>query len=167
MTASGAGPAWWLALGVLPFAWPSRRPASLVAGAAVVAFGAYSAQGATFSPYNRIDLAAEPHGIRLEVRAHGGSVEKLFHVSPGADVGALRVRVEGGEALAVNEGGGLDVETERGVVGFTAPVAYQPSEEGREAVEVAYAIVDRVADIGIGHVVTNTYVHQNAPDKCS
>lgn len=65
--ATGAGPALWLALGVLPFAWLSRRPLSLVAGAAVIALGAYSAQGATFSPYNRIDLRPSPHGTRMEV----------------------------------------------------------------------------------------------------
>ena len=67
VTATGAGPALWLALGVAPFAWLSRRPLSLVAGAAVIALGAYSAQGATFSPYNRIDLAPMPQGTRMEV----------------------------------------------------------------------------------------------------
>jgi SAM-dependent methyltransferase len=67
VTATGAGPALWLALGVLPFAWLSRRPLSLGAGAAVIALGAYSVQGATFSPYNRIDLKPHPLGISMEV----------------------------------------------------------------------------------------------------
>lgn len=67
VTATGVGPAYWLTLGVLPFVWLSRRPLSLVSGAAVIALGAYSAQDAVFSPYNRIDLVSEPHAIRLEV----------------------------------------------------------------------------------------------------
>jgi SAM-dependent methyltransferase len=67
VTATGAGPALWLALGVLPFAWLSRRPLSLGAGVLVIGLGAYSVQGATFSPYNRIDLATVPHGIRMDV----------------------------------------------------------------------------------------------------
>ncbi len=67
VTATGAGPAVWLTLGVIPFAWLSRRPLSIASGAAVIALGAYSVQGAAFSPYNRIDLAPEPHAIRLEV----------------------------------------------------------------------------------------------------
>jgi SAM-dependent methyltransferase len=67
MTATGAGPAWWLTLGVLPFAWLSFRPLAFVSGAAVIALGGLSARDATFSPYNRIDLVAEPNSIRLEV----------------------------------------------------------------------------------------------------
>ena len=67
VTATGAGPAFWLALGVLPFAWLSRKPLSLASGAAVIALGAYSAQDATFSPYNRIDLDSDAYGIQLAV----------------------------------------------------------------------------------------------------
>jgi SAM-dependent methyltransferase len=66
-TAASAGPVLWLALGVLPFAWLSRRPLSLLAGLAVLALASHSAAGALFSPYNRIDLRAAPHGLRVEV----------------------------------------------------------------------------------------------------
>jgi SAM-dependent methyltransferase len=67
VTATGAGPAVWLTLGVAPFAWLSRRLSSLVAAAAVVAMGALSAGGAVFSPYNRIELQRGEFRIRLEV----------------------------------------------------------------------------------------------------
>jgi SAM-dependent methyltransferase len=66
-TAAGSGPAVWLALGVAPFAWLSRRALPCLAGLAVLALGAYSERGATFSPYNRIDLFREPDSLRLEV----------------------------------------------------------------------------------------------------
>lgn len=66
-TATGAGPAVWLALAALPFAWLSRRPRSLVAAAVVISMGAFSAGRAVFSPYNRIDLKSHDLGIWLEV----------------------------------------------------------------------------------------------------
>ncbi|MBI5641214.1 MAG: hypothetical protein HZA17_12400 [Nitrospirae bacterium] len=67
VTAMGYGPWAWLALAVVPFAWLSRRPSSLVAGVAVLFVAAYSAGGAYFSPYNRIDLRFEPDSIGLDV----------------------------------------------------------------------------------------------------
>lgn len=68
VSATGAGPAVWLALGVAPFMWLSRRPLTLGAGVLVIACGALSVRGAVFSPYNRIDIAQERDGAyRLEV----------------------------------------------------------------------------------------------------
>ncbi|HKB58094.1 MAG TPA: methyltransferase domain-containing protein [Lacunisphaera sp.] len=62
-----AGPAVWLALGVLPFAWLVRRWwATLLAGA-IAGLGWFSGQGAIFSPYNRIVLLSDPLTLRLEV----------------------------------------------------------------------------------------------------
>lgn len=58
MTATGAPPPVWLAIGGLPFLWLSRRPASWAGLLAAVALGQYSVQGAVFSPYNRIDVHA-------------------------------------------------------------------------------------------------------------
>jgi spermine/spermidine synthase len=66
-TATGAGPAAWLALAVLPFAWLSRRWSSLVAAAVVISMGAFSTGRAVFSPYNRIDMLGSDLGIWLEV----------------------------------------------------------------------------------------------------
>ena len=51
-----AGPALWLALGLVPFVWLSRRPVAVVAAVLVVGLGQYSARNAVFSPYNRIEL---------------------------------------------------------------------------------------------------------------
>jgi SAM-dependent methyltransferase len=67
VAATGAGPAAWLALGVAPFAWLSRRPLSIAAGAAVVLCGALSVRGAVFSPYNRIDLVTGSGDLRVDV----------------------------------------------------------------------------------------------------
>ncbi len=51
-----AGPAWWLALGLAPFVWLSRRAVGAGAAVLVVLLGQYSAKDAVFSPYNRIEL---------------------------------------------------------------------------------------------------------------
>jgi SAM-dependent methyltransferase len=122
VSATGAGPAVWLALGVAPFAWLSRRPLTLAAGALVIACGALSVRGAVFSPYNRIDIAPEPGGgYRLEVNRdfhqfiHDLSDERL---RSGGNPAALRLRPTydlpfsvnpaRGSALVVGAGTGND-----------------------------------------------------------
>jgi hypothetical protein len=62
-----AGPAVWLALGVIPFAWLLRTRFALLAGAGIIGLGLFSARGAYFSPYNRIILVQDPLSLRLEV----------------------------------------------------------------------------------------------------
>ncbi len=67
VTAAGAPPPVWLALGALPFAWLSRRAASVLGLAAAVAFGQLSVKGAVFSPYNRIDLYQDGERLTIDV----------------------------------------------------------------------------------------------------
>jgi hypothetical protein len=67
VTATGAGPVAWLALGVLPFAWLSRHPVALGAAVVILVLAGYGAGQAVFSPYNQIDLHLEPEGLRLDV----------------------------------------------------------------------------------------------------
>ena len=49
-----------------------------------------------------IDLGEVFEGIKLKLRAYGGSVEKLDYVSPGKDPQEIRIRVKGAESLKVN-----------------------------------------------------------------
>jgi SAM-dependent methyltransferase len=127
VTATGAGPAWWLVLGVLPFVWLSRRPVSFGAGVLVIALGAYSGQGATFSPYNRIDLVSDPDGIRMDVNRdfHQSMYdlsERAIAASP--DPAATRhlrrcyelpfvINERRGSALVVGAGTGNDAQAAR------------------------------------------------------
>jgi SAM-dependent methyltransferase len=62
-----AGPAVWLAWGVGPFVWLSRRWWVVPVAGAIIWLGYFSGQGATFSPYNRIVLIADPLFLQLEV----------------------------------------------------------------------------------------------------
>jgi SAM-dependent methyltransferase len=59
ISATGATPWQWMALGALPILWFSRSPLSLLSALAVIALAGYSGLGAFFSPYNRIDIAAQ------------------------------------------------------------------------------------------------------------
>ena len=67
MAWAGAGPAWWLALGALPFVWLSRSWWLAAVAAAIVALGFYSGRDAVFSPYNRIVMARDRLVLVLEV----------------------------------------------------------------------------------------------------
>src|SRR5438876_960683 len=77
-------------------------------------------------------------GIRLDLRAHGKNIEKLFTVAPGGDPSRIRVRVSGGRLLRVNAGRALVVETGSGEVTFTPPIAFQKRGGVEHPVRVAY-----------------------------
>jgi len=51
-----APPPVWLALGILPLVWFHRDVLTIAAAAIAIAAAGYSIRGATYSPYNRIDL---------------------------------------------------------------------------------------------------------------
>jgi len=67
LTFSSLSPPTWFLLGGLPLLWISRRTTSALALAATVGLTAVSVDGATFSPYNRIDLVPDGGSIRLSV----------------------------------------------------------------------------------------------------
>ncbi len=90
--------------------------------------------------YESVDLGEVFDGINLRLRAYGNNVEKLFCLSPGADVGDIRVQLSGAAGLRVNNAGKLEVETDCGVVAFTKPVAYQEKHGGKEFIEAGYTI---------------------------
>jgi SAM-dependent methyltransferase len=61
------GPAVWLALGTLPFAWVARRPVAALLALVVIGLAQYSVHGALFSAYNRIDLQQDTLWLELQV----------------------------------------------------------------------------------------------------
>lgn len=128
---TGAGPAWWLALGAAPFAWLSGRWWAVVAAAGTVALGAFSVKAATFSPYNRITVAGSPLVMALEVNRdfhqylHDLSDRRLADPALAAgDRAWLRsvrdlydlpftINRQRGSALVVGAGTGNDVQAAR------------------------------------------------------
>ncbi|UCC44879.1 MAG: VCBS repeat-containing protein, partial [Candidatus Zixiibacteriota bacterium] len=92
--------------------------------------------------FEYVDLGEVYNGVNLNLRAYGNNVEKLFIVDPGADVGQIRIGIDGADGLSVNEGGELEIMAALGEVKFTKPVAYQNYSGAREYVRVAYVLTD-------------------------
>ena len=90
-----------------------------------------------------IELGGTAPGVRVQLLARPGNVEKRFHLAPGTDPDAISIRLQGARSLSVEEDGRLRVETAEGTVHFTAPVAWQPRPDGgQDPVEVAYVTRD-------------------------
>ncbi len=85
--------------------------------------------------YNALSLGEVYKGIELKLRAYGKNVEKVFTVEPGADVGAIRLKIEGADSLKVNEIGELEIKTKVGIISFTTPVAFQEKDGKKEYLE--------------------------------
>ena len=96
--------------------------------------------------YNRVNLGEVYKGIELSLKAYGDNVEKLFCVKPGASPEFIKVQLDGGKSLRVNQDGQLETDTELGLVKFTRPIAYQEIEGKRVAVAVEYTIQGSVID---------------------
>ena len=85
--------------------------------------------------FNTVNLGEVCEGIGLSLKAYGDNVEKLFCVKPGASPAFIKVQIDCGKSLRVNQEGQLEADTELGPVKFTRPIAYQEIEG--KSVEVA------------------------------
>lgn len=79
-------------------------------------------------------------GVRVALRAHGRTVEKIYTLAPGADPARIRMSLDGASALSLEPDGGLRVATGNGQVRFSAPVAWQEKRGRRQPVEVRYTL---------------------------
>lgn len=108
-------------------------------------------RSSTAALVGRVDLGEPWAGIRADVRVAQGGFEKRFHLSPGADVQAIRVRVDGARSLAVAADGHLQLSTDLGEVELSAPIAWQEIDGLQVPVEVAYLRVsDRLYGFRLG-----------------
>jgi hypothetical protein len=132
------------------FVGQSSEPVGLRPGATRVSdlVGADSAARKNLPTYERVGLGEIAPGIRVELRATGNNVEKLFTLAPGADPNSLRVRIAGGTKLAMTMEGALSVQTGAGDFTFTAPIAYQDRDGVRTAVDVRYQLDSDTAEYG-------------------
>lgn len=91
--------------------------------------------------YDRVELGQVYPGIRVSLKATGNNVEKLIFLSPGAKASAIKIAVEGVDALALDDQRQLLLKTGLGEIVFTAPVAYQTIDGERHAVDVRYTLL--------------------------
>ena len=78
--------------------------------------------------------------IRLNVKAHGKNVEKIFIVENGGDPEKIALQIEGAKKLSVNSEGELEIETGIGLFKMTAPIAYQEIDGRNVKVAAAYEL---------------------------
>jgi len=90
--------------------------------------------------FEAVSLGCVYPGIHMELRKRGANVEKVFHLDPGTDSGAIQVRVHGCNGLHVNEAGELVAATVPGPVTFSRPIAYQDIKGQRIEVPVSYVV---------------------------
>ena len=90
--------------------------------------------------FDTLQLNALYPGITGELRAFGGSVEKLFELAAGADPGLLQIEIAGADRLAIDANGGLTAQVGDSRIRYSAPVAFQQIGERRVDVEVAYRL---------------------------
>lgn len=90
--------------------------------------------------YRSVSLGEAYEGIEVMLEAHRNNVEKRFDVAAGADPRAIRLRVDGAEALRVAADGRLEVTTAAGPISFTAPIAFQEQDGAQTAVDVTYTV---------------------------
>ena len=89
-------------------------------------------------------------GINIRLESRGDNVEKLFYLSPGKDVKAIKVKLQGIESSFVNEAGQLVLSTELGLIVFTKPVAFQMQGDKKQFVDVAYHLSDNQYGFTLG-----------------
>ena len=126
--------------------------------------------------FDSLSLGRVYRGVDVRLVLREGRVEKLFHVLPGADPKAIRVRVDGADRLEVGRDGRLIVHTARGEVSFSAPRAFQGSGADRRTVEAAYRVegdcygfrlgdYDPEVELIIDPLVASTYLGGGGEDR--
>ncbi len=100
--------------------------------------------------FQAVALAEVYPGVELVLQARGASVEKVFHIAPGADPTCIRVQLSGIRALAVDANGELLATTDRESLRFSCPVAFQQGPDGREPVDVVYRVAGDTYGFALG-----------------
>jgi hypothetical protein len=79
-------------------------------------------------------------GIDMVLRGDEGKLKYEFQVRPGASHGAIRLAYAGVEAIALEESGGLRIETALGVLRDSPPVSWQEIRGKRTPVSSRYVL---------------------------
>ena len=88
--------------------------------------------------YGKVRYRQVYRGVDLVYYGRRGELENDFEVGAGGDAGQIRMRVEGGSKVRVDERGEVVVEVGKGEVRLRRPQAYQERGTEREWVEARY-----------------------------
>jgi hypothetical protein len=100
--------------------------------------------------YGRVTVGHITPKIRVDLKAHGDSVEKFFYLQPGADPASIRLAVSGAEGLKVDADGEMVLTTASGSMHLSKPIAYQEIDGERRSVPVCYALSRNTYSFEVG-----------------
>lgn len=92
------------------------------------------------STWNVISLGEIYPGINVLLKAHGGNVEKIFQIEPGASPDAIKIRAIGADSINIDVDGNLNLQSSAGDVQLSKPTAYQDDEK----IETNYTLNDNI-----------------------
>lgn len=98
--------------------------------------------------YGVVSLGEVWPGITVRLAATQSTVEKIFHLAPGARPEDIAIELSGSQGVGLGEGGELVVRTGEGEVRFSPPVAWQEVGGVRVPVSVAYRLDEHRARYG-------------------
>jgi hypothetical protein len=81
--------------------------------------------------------------VEVKLKASQKTVEKLFYLRPGANLGKVRVELQGANRLRLSQEGELVIETGLGELKLSKPVAWQEKEGKKLLVQALYRLFDK------------------------
>jgi hypothetical protein len=119
--------------------------------------------------YKELKLGEIYPGIEAVLRASHDNVEKIFMVHPQADPAKISIRFTTADRLDINDNGELEVINASGTITFSRPVAFQPSGNKNDMVEICYKVegdsygfeigeYDKTRELVIDPLLKSTYL---------
>ncbi|HYF01237.1 MAG TPA: SBBP repeat-containing protein, partial [Planctomycetota bacterium] len=100
--------------------------------------------------YGRVRYAGVYSGVDVVVYGNQRRLEYDFVVAPGADPGAIRMRVDGADRLTLDTNGDLRITRASGTIVQQAPVLYQERDGVREPIQGRYVVRGREIAFAVG-----------------
>jgi hypothetical protein len=93
--------------------------------------------------YRYVSLGEVWPGVEVKLKASQKRVEKLFFLSPKAEVSRVQVELQGGKRLRLSRTGEILVETDLGELALSKPVAWQEKNGKKLPVEASYQLLSQ------------------------
>jgi hypothetical protein len=90
--------------------------------------------------YRYLSLGEVWPGVEVKLKASQKTVEKLFFVRPGTNLGKVRVELRGANRLRLSQEGALVIETGLGELKLSKPVAWQEKDGQKLPVQASYRV---------------------------
>jgi hypothetical protein len=90
--------------------------------------------------YRYVSLGEVWPGVEVKLKASQKTVEKLFYLRPGTELGKVRVELRGANRLRLSQEGELVIETGLGELVLSKPVAWQEREGQKLPVQASYRL---------------------------